>query len=135
MNQRMVVHFQDGQIVKGNSHDFFPNKDVFHINLLDQPPSEKPMEISVSQLKAIFFVKDFWGQKERKKRKGFAVGEKSAYGKKVIVQFKDKEQLYGFTQGYSATRPGFFLFPAEPQSNNEKIFVVRSFVTKIEFVE
>ncbi|HET6464572.1 MAG TPA: hypothetical protein VFH55_03060 [Nitrospiria bacterium] len=135
MNQRMVVHFQDGQIVKGNSHDFFPNKDVFHLNLLDQPPSEKPMEISVSQLKAIFFVKDFWGQKERKKRKGFAVGEKSPYGKKVVVQFKDKEQLYGFTQGYSATRPGFFLFPAEPQSNNEKIFVVRSFVTKIEFVD
>jgi len=135
MNQRMVVHFQDGQIVKGNSHDFFPNKDLFHLNLLDQPPSVKPMEISVSRLKAIFFVKDFWGQKDRQERKGFASGENSPYGKKVVVQFKDKERLYGFTQGYSASRPGFFLFPAEPQGNNEKVFVVRSFVAKIEFVD
>ena len=135
MNHKMVVHFQDGQIVKGNSHDFFPNKDVFHLNLLDRPATEKPIEISVSQLKAIFFVKDFFGQKERQKRKGFSSGEKSPYGKKVVVQFKDKEHLYGFTQGYSANRPGFFLFPAEQEGNNEKIYVVRSFVTKIEFVE
>jgi hypothetical protein len=135
MNQRIVVHFQDGQIIKGNSHDIFPNKNIFHLNLLDQPVSAVPIEISVSQLKAIFFVKDFWGQKDRQKLKGFASGEKSPYGKKVVVQFKDKEKLYGFTQGYSADRPGFFLFPAEQQSNNEKIFVVRSFVTKIEFLD
>ncbi|HUK55096.1 MAG TPA: hypothetical protein VLY20_00365 [Nitrospiria bacterium] len=135
MNQRIVVHVQDGRIVKGNSFDFLPNKEVFHLHLLDEPPDKKPTEIAVSGLKAIFFVKDFWGKKERRKTKGFGSGSKSSYGKKVVVEFKDGELLHGFTQGYSAARPGFFLFPAEAESNNEKIFVVRSFVRKIEFVD
>ncbi|MBI3611247.1 MAG: hypothetical protein HY204_11190 [Nitrospirae bacterium] len=132
MDQKIVVRFQNGKIMKGYSHDFFPNKDSFHLNVLDQPPDKKPIEITVSQLKAIFFVKNFVGRKGYQELKDFSGIEKSAYGKKVIVQFKDGELLYGVTQGFSPNRSGFFLFPADQQSNNQKVFIVQSFVTKIE---
>ena len=32
--------------------------------------------------------------------------------------------MVGTTQGYNPGRPGFFLIPADPQSNNERCFVV-----------
>ncbi len=133
MDKKIVVHFQDGKIEKGSSYVFFPYKDRFHLTLLDQPSNQKPMEISLPQLKAIFFVKDFVGQKDHQKIKGFAGIEKSPNGKKVVVQFKDGELLYGFTQSYSANRSGFFLLPADQQGNNERVFVVQSSVTKVEF--
>jgi hypothetical protein len=37
----------------------------------------------------------------------------------------------GTSLTYDATRPGFFLFPADPQSNNERVFVVRAATTKV----
>jgi len=132
MDQKIVVHFQDGKIVKGYSHDFFPNKDRFHLTLVGQTPSQKPTEIMLSQLKAIFFVTDFVGDKDYQELKSFSGVEKSSYGKKIIVRFKDGELLCGFTQGYSPNRSGFFLFPADPKSNNQKVFIVQSFVTKVE---
>jgi hypothetical protein len=92
-DQKIVVHFQDGKVIKGSSHDFFPNKDCFHLVLLGQPPGQKPMEIMLSQLKAIFFVTDFVGDKGYQELKGFSGVEKSSYGKKIIVRFKDGEML------------------------------------------
>ncbi len=133
IDQKIVVHFQDSRIIKGYSHNFSPNKDCFNLNILDQPPKQLPMEITLSQLKAIFFVKDIVGDKDYQRLKGFSGIEKSPYGKKVVVQFKDGELLYGFAQIYSAHRSGFFLFPADLKCNSEKVFIVQSYVTKLEF--
>jgi hypothetical protein len=55
-------------------------------------------------------------------------------GRKVEVIFKDGEALVGSTQGYQADRPGFFMVPADPQSNNERIFVVAKAVQKVSFL-
>ncbi len=90
-DQKLVIHFQDGRVVKGYSHDFFPNKDRFHFILLGQPSGQKPIEIALSQLKAIFFVTDFVGDKGYQELKDFSGVEKSSYGKKIIVRFKDGE--------------------------------------------
>jgi hypothetical protein len=40
------------------------------------------------------------------------------------VVFKDEELLVGTTQGYQPGRPGFFVYPADTQSNNERCYVV-----------
>jgi hypothetical protein len=50
------------------------------------------------------------------------------------VVFKDSEVILGTTQGYQPGRPGFFIFPADPRSNNERVYVVSSATQEISFV-
>lgn len=133
LDQKIVVHFQDGKILKGTSHDFSPNKDRFHLTLIDPPSHQKG--INLSQLKAVFFVKDFKGNKEYKDMKSFTNVPETIYGKKAIVRCKDGELLYGFIQGYASNRSGFFLFPVDSKENNLKIFVLQSFINRVEFSE
>lgn len=40
------------------------------------------------------------------------------------VLFKDGETILGTTQGYQSGRPGFFVVPPDPESNNERCFVI-----------
>jgi hypothetical protein len=40
------------------------------------------------------------------------------------VVFKDGETIVGSTTAYDGARPGFFMTPADPQSNNDRIYVV-----------
>lgn len=127
-----MVHFQDGQVMKGTSHDFSQNKDCFHLKVLDQPLGNKPREINTSALKAVFFVKDFVGDKGYNELKDFSSAQTSIYGKKIMVHLKDGEVLCGFTQGYSPNRQGFFLIPLDSQSNNQKVFILQSFVKKVD---
>jgi hypothetical protein len=89
--------------------------------------------VQVSEVKAIFFVKDFTGNREHKEAKEFAAS-KSAGGRKIQVVRKDGETLVGTTQGYDPKRTGFFLIPADPSSNNDRSFVVKSATQKISFI-
>ena len=50
------------------------------------------------------------------------------------MTFKDGEVLVGSTQGYQQDRPGFFLVPADPRSNNDRIYVVTTAVEKVSFL-
>lgn len=124
--EKIVVHYRDGRILKGHTRDFFPaTKDIFHLSLVGS--SEKPIEINLNELKAVFFVKDFIGRKVHERKKEF-VETVGAYGRKIIVTFYDGETMYGYTQGYSSGRKGFFLFPVDPEDNNTKVYVVSSAV-------
>ncbi len=128
---KVVARYVNGKRVKGFSQDFFPNKDRFHI----YPPS-KPgdtAEVLVKELKAIFFVQDFSGNSLYNERKKYAESEKPS-GRKVEVTFADGEILVGSTLGYDPSRPGFFLFPADPKSNNIRVFAVTSAVKKVRFL-
>ena len=64
---RVVARYQDGRSAKGMTSDFFPNKDRFHLLPTDAPPGTKPVEILISDLKAVFFVKEFAGNPQHKK--------------------------------------------------------------------
>jgi hypothetical protein len=44
-------------------------------------------------------------------------------GRKIGVVFKDGEVLVGTTQGYDRSRPGFFVVPADAESNDERVYV------------
>jgi hypothetical protein len=120
---RVVARYQDGRSAKGMTNDFFPNKDRFHLLPADAPPGAKPAEILVADLKALFFVKEFAGDPKHKKT-NTPEGVKPPPGRKVQVTFKDAEVIVGTTQGYQAGRPGFFLVPIDPASNNERCYVV-----------
>jgi len=133
MQHKIVVRYMDGRILKGTSVDFMPNKDLFHIVPLDAPPGKKPQEIHARELKAVFFVKDYDGNAQYKERKEFSPDERAA-GRKIKVVFKDKELLVGTTQGYQPGRQGFFVFPADTQSNIERCYVVSTAVKEVTFL-
>jgi hypothetical protein len=52
--------------------------------------------------------------------------ERTGFGKKIQVDFKDGETVVGYSSGFTKNRPGFFVFPADPQSNNDRIYVLTS---------
>jgi len=125
----VVVRYRNGRVVRGFTQDFFPNKDRFHLFPADKPSGEA-IEVFVQDLKAVFTVRDFLGEPLYKERKRYLEGEKPS-GRKVEVTFRDGEVLVGSTLGYDLNRPGFFMFPADPNSNNIKLFVVSSAVEKV----
>ncbi len=66
MQNKVVVHFVEGKIIKGITYDFSPDKIVFHISDKETGKSD---EINIHKLKAVFFVKDFFGKMLYQERK------------------------------------------------------------------
>jgi len=135
LGKKTVVKFNDGRIVKGFTTDFSPEKDVFHIRSVKRDSTEgegEQIEVSLDSIKAVFFVKDFLGNKEYKKVRtfnGYESGPPSQ--RKIVVIFKDGENFYGTTHSYSPERKGFFVFPIDEKDNNDRVFVPRSALEKV----
>jgi hypothetical protein len=130
---KVVARFADGRMVKGMTADFFPAKDLFHVTILNDATEAQPMEIHARDLKALFFVKDFAGNPDYSERKGFDPS-RPPVGRQIRVAFKDGEVLVGTTTGYQPGRPGFFLIPADPNSNNERCYVITAATEEIKFL-
>ncbi|WP_224982937.1 DUF6982 domain-containing protein [Geomonas agri] len=128
MIAKIVVRYADGKVVKGTTEDLAANKMLFH---LTETETANRYEVNVEQLKAIFFVKSFQGNHEYQERLDV---ERVGLGKKIKVRFKDGETLVGYTQGFSPARATFIVFPCDPNSNNERAFVVTAATEKVEFV-
>ncbi len=125
MINKVVARYADGRLLKGSTTDFVPAKAVFHIAPTDAPIGTRPQPVAVKDLKAVFFVKDFVGRKDYQPSQDFNPG-KPVSGRKIRVVFNDNEVLVGATQGYQPGRPGFFLTPADGDSNIERCYVVSS---------
>ncbi len=119
LQNKIVIHFKSGSILKGNTSDFFQNKKSFHITLLDG----KTEKINVEKLKAVFFVKDLKGDNSYLYKYDSVV---PGGGKKIVVDFPDNETMIGYVLGYSPMRQGFMMTPADSKGNNERIFIVNS---------
>jgi hypothetical protein len=130
---KIVVRYRNGKIVKGFTQNFFPNKPVFHLLPLEGSGLKGPIEVSMNDLKAVFFVRDFTGNKAYRERKNVPAGEKPQ-GRQIEVTCEDGEVLVGATTGYDPKRAGFFLFPADPGGNNVKAYLVASSVRKVRYL-
>jgi hypothetical protein len=118
-------------VLKGTSHDFFPNRDTFL--LLPAAGGQDKIEVTVSDLKAVFFVKTYAGNPQRDDKTDFSLSKR--YGRKAKVLFEDGEEIYGYVQAYSPNQKGFFIFPADPESNNDRLFALNAAVLKVTFVD
>jgi hypothetical protein len=132
MEDKVVAHFKDGKTARGFTQDFRPDAESFH--LLPSEGGGIPTRIRLDDLKALFYVKD-WGAMRRQvdRAKRFAGG--GPQGQKTIVEFRDGERIWGFTEEYSTNARGFYFIPADPQENNTRIFIVNSSVKQIQFEE
>jgi len=124
---KLVLHRLDGSLLKGSTSDFAPARQTFHLK--DQDTGQMTV-VDTTELKAIFFVKSFEGNQHHIERTDV---ERTGFGKKIRVHFKDGETLFGYTTSYSPDRPLFFVFPAAPESNNQRVFVLDHSTTQIDF--
>ncbi len=125
---KVVLHYKTGNVVKGMTHDFVAEKPKFHLIHQDGHIEE----IETEKLKAVFFVKSYEGNKDYQDVKGFSKIDPVTFrGMKIKVTFQDNEVIYGATLGYNKTRKGFFVLPADPESNNIRIYVVASAVKDV----
>jgi hypothetical protein len=124
----VVLHFVDGKVQKGVTEDFFPNKDMFHFR---EKEGGGVREIHLRELKAVYFVKSFDGDPAYQEKNDV---ERVGFGKKIRIHFRDGETQVGYTQGFSSDRAGFFVFPADPGCNNDRVFVVIAATDTIQFM-
>lgn len=133
--KKTVIKYHNGKILKGYTTDFHPDKDIFRLQLTEEYQNQEQkelIEVKISDIKAIFFVKDFQGNKDYQKVRtfeGYSSGPPSQ--RKIVIIFKDGENFYGTTHSYAPDRKGFFVFPIDQQDNNDRVFVSRSALEKV----
>jgi hypothetical protein len=130
---KIVVRYRNGKLLKGFTQNFFPNKPAFHVVPQEGGGSKEPVEVSMDQLKAVFFVRDFVGNRTHRERKAPSSGDRPL-GRLIEVTCVDGEVIVGSTTGYDPKRPGFFVFPIDPQANNIKAYMVSAAVRKVRFL-
>ncbi|MCZ6766888.1 MAG: hypothetical protein O7D32_08140 [bacterium] len=124
---KVIAHFLDGSLIKGTSPNFSPTRAKFDLEDVDGVKHS----IHIKELKALFFVRSFEGRLDRHPRQGFFADETG--GNKVMIEFFDGEVLFGYSEDYVHHPNGFFMTPGDPDSNNERVFVVHSSTKRSKF--
>lgn len=127
----VVARYRDGRLLKGTTRDFSPLRPEFHLHP-DGDAAAPAVKVTVSSLKAVFFVRTLEGDRSHVDEAGFQHAK--GQGRRIKVSFKDGEVMVGFTVGYAANRPGFFFIPADPDSNNLRAFIVAPAVARVDFL-
>jgi hypothetical protein len=128
MANEVVAHYLDGRVVKGVSLDVDPGRPTFHIRTEDR----RTLEVKLTDLKALFFVKDLVGDPTHKDGRAIDAGDDRVRGAHPIeVEFSDGERIVGLTVRYPPVRPFFFVLPADTHSNNLRVLVNRAAVKRV----
>ena len=130
MENKIVVHMKDGKIHKGITQDFLPSGEVFH--LLPAEGGGVPMRVCLDDMKALFYVKDYVGNRDFVARRQFDEARRA--GRRAILTFSDGESLWGTLGEESEGHDGFFFFPVDEDDNNIRIFVIRSSLKEMRLV-
>ena len=131
MEQKIVVNMRSGAVHKGFTHDFSPRREMFHV--LPAEGGGVPIRINLGDMKAMFWVKDYLGNREFVARKGFDP-ERATEGRRAIVTFADGETMWGAVTEDDPSLPGFYFVPSDERDNNLKIFVVRKGLKELRWV-
>jgi len=119
--RKVVARYLDGRLVKGYTFDFGPAQPRFRV-FRDPSASGTSIQVFLRDLKALFFVRDLVGDPAREERKDFAPDDLT--GRHVEVRFQDGEKMVGTVEGPMTDSLGFFLVPADPRSNNLRVYVL-----------
>jgi uncharacterized protein DUF6982 len=119
---KVVAHFLDGGVLKGTTWDFSLGRPAFHVSA---PGSDEVQTVRFELLKAVFFVKELAGHRERRDFPRFERGNtEKTKGTKVSVLFRDGELLCGYAPAFAPAPAGFILSIADPRSNNLRVYVL-----------
>ena len=128
MAHKVVAHFIDHAVIKGTSMDVDPGRPICHI----QTDDRGTIEVDLTQVKALYFVKDFGGKPKYDEDHAPKTGDQRLRGsRQVRIRFQDGEEQGGLMNRYPPNRPFFFLLPMDPDSNNIRILVNRDALAEL----
>ena len=131
---KIVARYLSGKIIKGYTFDFQSARSHFHI-FTDPGASSRPTMVLVKELKAVFVVRDFQGNREYAERKEFErVQPTGPAARRAAVTFLDGEVLVGTMEESDPGAPYFVLIPADPRSNNVRVHAVASATRSVRFL-
>jgi hypothetical protein len=122
MEQKIVVNMRGGAVYKGVTHDFAPNAESFHV--LPAEGGGVPVRVPMNEMKAMFWVKDYLGNRDFVARRDFDP-TRPLEGRHAILTFVDGETMWGAVTEDDPSFPGFYFVPSDERDNNVKVFVVR----------
>lgn len=129
-HKKVVIHRLDAGLVKGyvDQHRYVGPAGV---EVIDQEGHH--LNMPLEEIKGVYFVRDFEGNRQRQERKVFHSRPKLG-GLWVRMIFKDQEVLEGLisTNLLEIDPVGFVLTPPDVYSNNVKVFVPRSTIASME---
>lgn len=127
---KVVARYRDGRLVKGLTYDFQVGRARLHVFPTTRP--SQAASVDVADLKAVFFVRDLVGNPRYQERRAFPEGSaRTLPGARVAVTFVDSEILVGTVEAGSWSAAGLVLVPADPESNNLRVYVVSSAVQSV----
>jgi hypothetical protein len=127
--QKVVVRYRDGRILRGYTRDFNVVRPQFHFS--PDPAAGDSLVVPLTQLKALFFVRDFAGDPAYKAQHVFTAPR---HGRPLEVTFDDGEVLLGSTLNYQPDAHGFVVHPADTNGNNIRVFVSSAAVRHVRFI-
>ncbi|HEX7878266.1 MAG TPA: hypothetical protein VF720_02585, partial [Candidatus Eisenbacteria bacterium] len=91
------------------------------------------VEVRVANLKALFFPRaDAAPLLSRNSQPAYSQAiDPVRDGKRIVVRFQDGETMTGFALSYRPEKVGFFLFPDDPDSQHEKIFILQAATSEV----
>jgi uncharacterized protein DUF6982 len=128
---KAVVAFLDGRRLKGYIYNFSALKDRFRLFFEQDVQQREGTDVQMKDLKAIFFAKDFVGDREYQESQTLAPQNQ---GRKAEISFRDGEKLVGTTDAYNPQKIGFFIVPVDPRSNNLRVFVITKNARQIRWI-
>jgi hypothetical protein len=123
--RKVILRLLNGEVLKGYIEG---TPDLLTADQLTiESLTEERIEISKKDVKALFFVRKFSGNKEYSEVKFFE-SQPKIDGLWVRLHFMDSESIEGIVANTIKflVEDGFYLKPPDPNSNNRLMFVVKS---------
>lgn len=130
-SNKVVVALVDNRRVKGFVYNFSAVRETFSVFPTESAQKSEANDIRLKDVKAVFFVKDFTGNSARSDLQS---PEQLRRGRKMEIVFRDGERMIGTTEAYHPQKPGFFMFPADGEGNNTRVFVVNASLRSVKFL-
>ncbi len=122
---KIVARTKSGKCLKGYLRDgrVLITRGILRMTTVDS----QELPVDLNQLKGVFFVRDFDGNKHRLENK-ILLSDPERPGIRVRLRFEDNETMEGVIEnGLDLLQAsGFFFWPADPEANNDLIFVMKS---------
>jgi hypothetical protein len=128
MEHKVVAHFLNGRLVRGLSTSIALDRPTCHVITREHGV----LLVTLSELKALFFVKDLDGNRTYRDHQVIGSTDRRATGaKRLHITFRDGEQIVALAPTYDGARQFFYALPADPNSNNIRILVNRTAVASV----
>lgn len=118
-DEKVIIRFLDGRVLKAYGDSFLPWEE----EMLVKDAREQIVHVKLSEVKLIGFVKEFDSDGAVTHRPSPPLQYVAVPGKRVLLKFRDGEEMVGMTSLESPPKQGFFLMPLNPNSNNNRVFV------------